>query len=249
MPSQEYYFRNKERYLAYNRNHREYRHASYLKNERLLRQISKRLREEAVFERIQNGATWIDNRVAFAHREIMPSEDLLYAKVAMLIDGEGTVSLRTTRPRTSAKGRLYISPYVNVTNANPTITSFCTSAFHSIVRERDPRLGLGHVVNQRGNSPNRRDCTRWYVVGKASCVEVLSRVYPHLLIKKAQADIVFAFVKSRLSKKGKDPYSPAELEMVTAIRKLNQRGKKAWRTDGVTKVEHDIAEINRRLKT
>lgn len=103
----------------------------------------------------------------------MPSESEL-AYLAGLIDGEGCLRVE----KSGGKYRYTpMTPTVCVTNSNPTLIKWVIEKFG------------GHLYLKKSKT-----CWDIYWLGKRA-VEVLEQVYPYLVGKKEQADLIFAYRK------------------------------------------------------
>jgi len=154
-----------------------------------------------------------------AHREWDEDLETRYAMVAMLVDGEGTISFKTTAPKTTpqyhhgTQRSFYIFPTVIVNNTDLRIPQFCRQTF-----------GYGSLVRPKAK-PGENICFRWHVDGK-KVADVLSKIHPYLLIKRAQSNVIFEFLKSRLARAQKSPYSQEELSLLARMQVLNKRGRR-----------------------
>lgn len=138
----------------------------------------------------------------------------LNSYAAGIIDGEGCVSLFY---RHKENGRRYVTPSIQVSNTNKTLLDFLQNSFG------------GRVVPVKTSRPNRKPCWCWVVYAKTA-MSILRAIYPFLLVKKPQADILMAIDGQRdeRGKRIRKNLTPADFEAnekaVKAIRALNKRG-------------------------
>lgn len=131
------------------------------------------------------------------------------AYMAGLIDGEGTVSLRTIT-RSARKKGFSIASYVAVYNCNTKVVKW----IHETTR-------LGHVRKRCQNSFTRRPVWEWVIRDLVGSACLLRTVLPYLIIKRQQAMLVLDFCENR---KLWTTYTDKELAMIDKIRELNRRG-------------------------
>jgi intein/homing endonuclease len=123
----------------------------------------------------------------------MASEPEL-AYLAGLIDGEGCIRIEKSGGRYRETPH---TPTVCVTNANPTLIMWVYNKFG------------GHLYLKKN-----RTCWDIYWLGKKA-VEILKEVYPYLIAKKEQTELVFAY-RELIGKPGKR-LSPDNIEKRKAI--------------------------------
>ena len=100
--------------------------------------------------------------------EMLPSEILAYA--AGIVDGEGHVSIRRTTH--------YYAVSVSVSNSSKRLTDFLLKYFEGSCNT--------------GKRPNRKPYHRWNIAANQA-VQFLKAIYPYLVIKQDQADLVMQF--------------------------------------------------------
>lgn len=131
------------------------------------------------------------------------------AYTAGLVDGEGTVSLRTIT-RSTRKGGFSIAPYIAVYNCNTKVIEW----IHETTK-------LGHVRKRCQNSFTRRPVWEWVIRDLVGSARFLRTVLPYLIIKHQQAILVLDFCEGR---KLWTTYTDEEIAMIDKIRELNRRG-------------------------
>lgn len=90
-------------------------------------------------------------------------------------------------------------------------------------------LGVQGYVRQLTPRANRPQCKPVYqieAVSQTKCKKLLEAIYPWLMYKKPQADIMLEFIASRMQhfrQKGV-PHSKRELQLIYNMRVLNHKG-------------------------
>ena len=123
--------------------------------------------------------------------------------IATWIDTEGSISLVG---KTNKKGVRYYRPQINIYNSYRLPLDIIKSRFG----------GNMSLDKNRYKFEQRKIMYRLRIQGRTE--EVLKKVYPYLLVKRKQADIILKFEKTKSLK--------IKERLVKQIRKLNQRGRK-----------------------
>jgi hypothetical protein len=133
------------------------------------------------------------------------------AYLAGIIDGEGTITI--TRHRQYQRPHWVCKTFLTVSNTNS-----------KLMRELVNRHGgaVGTIIH-RDNS-NRRNEMYWRLMAHEKIRVVLQACLPYLVIKKQQAGIMLAFIRSRQARP-MSRYSTRELRWQRQIRRLNVRGR------------------------
>lgn len=99
--------------------------------------------------------------------------------LAGFFDGEGCIDVQRNYPK-GREGQLYVRPRVRLALANS-----CR-----FVLERLQTTYGGHLLGRNSGGRNQQDSTSWELLSKADMHQVLQPILPHLVIKKAQAELV-----------------------------------------------------------
>lgn len=136
------------------------------------------------------------------------------ARLAMLIECEGSITIGMSPP-TKTRNRPSLSPNISITN---TAQRIIDEAKETLIDE-----GIGFtsrpVRYASGFGKKMRHDVNIQAFDRAETV--LRTILPYLRSKKAQAEIVLEFIKSRRNCESKAPYSNRDWELTTAVRKLN----------------------------
>jgi hypothetical protein len=143
--------------------------------------------------------------------------------LAAFLDGEGGIQI-TESQRKDRDYTLALHPAVYFTNTNS-----------RAILEMRSWLGGGSVTTRPGGA-NHSDMHILSICGVDSIRILLSSLRSLLIIKQQQADLMIAYCESRMSRyAGKQRYyTPLELRLYTAIKKLNRKrggAKKRQPTD------------------
>ena len=110
---------------------------------------------------------------------MMSEKELAY--LASIIDGEGCIAIHTRGPgNRGAITRAYVSA-LKVSNNDIRLLEW--------IKQKTER---GTIYSEKRIRKNRRPSHSWTCSARAS-VDVLQAVYPYLVIKREQADLVFKF--------------------------------------------------------
>jgi len=143
------------------------------------------------------------------------------AYIAGFLDGEGTISI--VKVKRKDRERSYSSPYYRpilvINNTNREILEWIKSVF-----------GAGQVNLVARKEMGRKPVYRW-IVGNAVAIQIAEILYPHLRVKKLQADVVMQYkstVPSKYNVYGNKGL-PIEIikerdSFVETLRCLNKRG-------------------------
>jgi LAGLIDADG-like domain len=139
--------------------------------------------------------------------------------LGMLIEGEGTISLRGWNKRRGRGKGSSISPVIQFNNSSPELVQYVIDIFK--------RFGAkSYVEHQKQRSKGHKLVYKITVFGISRVYRILTVLKKYLLSKRGQADIVLEFIEGRLNK-GKGPafpYVDHDYELVDKIRILNHRG-------------------------
>jgi LAGLIDADG-like domain len=128
------------------------------------------------------------------------------AYIAGIIDGEGTVTLTRKRPNETP------SPNVSVANASLPLLIWAKK-----------KIG-GHISTKRKYKSHHRQTYVWCITHNKA-LRFLNEIKAFLIIKRPQAELILKDYKTLTMRTGK--YTPAmlkaKMELVSKIRKLNQR--------------------------
>ena len=134
------------------------------------------------------------------------STELAY--LAGIIDGEGNVSI--------VKRTTYYVPVVAISNTNETLVLHLKSVLESI------GVGFSLSYSDRGQRTNSKPAWTFQIAGKSRVKKLLEMVYPYLVAKRQQTDLV---IKWCSKKERRRKLSELDFDMLADIRTLNQRGR------------------------
>ena len=127
--------------------------------------------------------------------------------IAGFVDGEGCLSIYKHQDKRIQKGYTFY-PKFTIGNTNKSILLL-------IKRELGGRI----FVNNKGKNSK---CVYALAIQDLESIEkAINKIYPHLILKKKQADILLKYCKIR--KEGKE-YSEREKKLYLQIKELNRRG-------------------------
>jgi hypothetical protein len=130
------------------------------------------------------------------HYQGRPPTELAY--MAGIFDGEGHVSISLTRGRKESWSPLYLLD-VGITNTD-----------HDLIQHLLDEYG-GYAGRTGIRDGHRLDAYRWRVSGPMGA-KFLKTIYPHLRIKRRQAEIGMAFQESIARRKTHGPLSQEDLD-------------------------------------
>lgn len=150
--------------------------------------------------------------------------DTLYAWAAGFIDGEGTISIkRFYRYRENGSKYIYYQPFISLSQA-------IVGGHEKGVLEMK-RLFGGSIAKWKDKRSVRYPTMQWSVVS-LNAQECIEAIYPYLICKKANADIIKDFFDNRVVSvggSGKITLPKSEVKrremLFNKSRLLNQKGK------------------------
>ncbi len=108
-----------------------------------------------------------------------------WAKLAVLIDGEGSISISKHKPGKSGRNKTdFYALRTFVCNTDPRLILWCQERFGGSIRGKP-----------REDRKRHRPCWQWTVVSQVA-EEILQYCLPHFIIKREQAEIALAFQKT-----------------------------------------------------
>lgn len=132
----------------------------------------------------------------------------LYAYTAGLIDGEGYISLL----KAYNTDHQY-TPVVKVSSTDPYMTVFLHANFG------------GHLDKIRTHRPPQKPSRMWTLRNGRNVSKFLEKIYPYLLVKKAQAGLVMEYSSKYSQNSLRNPEIWAEKdEYYRQVRLLTRRG-------------------------
>jgi hypothetical protein len=112
----------------------------------------------------------------------------LFAYLAGIIDGEGTITIHKTKIKES--WNYSYAPAIRIGLVNQEVVKLFADTFSLKVRQE----------KQRG-VPNRQLMFRAETSGTHKVIKIINKVYPYLIIKKKQADVIYELCKKFNSRK------------------------------------------------
>ena len=131
--------------------------------------------------------------------------DILNARLAVAIDGEGSISIIRHR----ITKWITFEPHITITNKNKTFLEF--------YKEHFPFRKI-HPVHYKGKEYYKITMRKLDFV-----LETLQKISPYLIIKKDHAELVIEYCKSRLRYQGH--YTERELEIRKTVVLMNIKGR------------------------
>jgi hypothetical protein len=109
-----------------------------------------------------------------------------WAKLAVLIDGEGSIGISKQRPGKAQRHKVEFIYHMRtfIVNTDPRLILWCQERFGGSISGKP-----------RADRKNHRPCWIWTVVSRAA-EDILDRCLPHFIIKREQAEIALAFQKT-----------------------------------------------------
>jgi hypothetical protein len=159
-------------------------------------------------------------------------EDVWWAYLAGLIDGEGSFGI--TKHKANTTREFYFYPYISISNTNEVALRF--------VKEKLGDIGNLHCVTTK----KRKMINYWkpafqFCIGKRKQIlEIIPKILPYLIIKKEHALILLEFCRQREKKgrifthteKGRFKkgiyqinYDDYDFQLFNKLREMNKRGK------------------------
>jgi len=137
------------------------------------------------------------------------------AFVAGIVEGEGTLAIIKSKYVHQMKQYISLSPRIVLGNNEVQLINFCQRILGGgIYKSTRDMKRKGH----RGRFPV------YYLTisGQRRVLEVLQKIYPYLISKKREAEILMEFCKSRLDNGGRGcPYTSREWEIYELLIKLH----------------------------
>ena len=119
----------------------------------------------------------------------MIDQQLLYAYLAGIVDGEGSISIKS-----ESMGKPYVG-YLTVTNCNYEMIKLFECEFGGKVRKRN------WSNNQKNISKNWKPSYEWSLT-KQQAAKALRLLFPYLRIKSRQATLVLRLARLKSMNKG-----------------------------------------------
>lgn len=127
------------------------------------------------------------------------------------IECDGSISLNA---RLYSKSAIGITPYITLTNLNPTILDYAQTIAQSFASPGH-RYQSAHKYAKTGIQHR----LEW--VGVKRCKAMLDVILPCIIGKKAQAEVVYEFCLSRLSVSPKARFSKRDYELLQQSRAIH----------------------------
>lgn len=158
-------------------------------------------------------------------------EDVWWAYLAGLIDGEGTFGIVKHKENTT-RG-FYFCPYISISNTNKNALLF--------IKEELGSIGNLHKTSTRKQDRgNIKPSYKFDICKRQHIIEIIPKTLPYLIIKKDNALILLEFCRNREekgriyrhSKKGRFlkgvlqiDYTESDFLLYNKLREMNRRGK------------------------
>jgi hypothetical protein len=152
------------------------------------------------------------------------ASEIDWARLAVLIDGEGTIGLNRCARKDSKSG-YSIRAVLEVTNTDPRMMKWLIDTFG------------GRVTCKHGGRLRNFICFRWQV-SHTNAYAALKRCLPYFLIKGDQAETLIAFQETVLENRGRTGNPPEVLELQEGLRQRLRRQKteNLWPVSLITEV-------------
>lgn len=163
-------------------------------------------------------------------------DEIDLARLAMFIDSEGCISLNKAGCWKKVKA---FNPKVRMANSNELLVNWAVDVFN--------RLGIkAHITPSKrcDDNPKWKRVYDIMVTGQSKCHELLTVIYPYLIGKRQQADLVLEWIESRWETHRPEgskfiPYTKRQLTIVAEMSRLNQRGTSQT-------VDYELADMIRK---
>jgi hypothetical protein len=137
--------------------------------------------------------------------------------MAGFLDGEGTFSIKGYKDEYNGTAIRRFGLYINVCNTHPGVLLHLKKTF-----------GFGHfgMIKETKGKGRWKQAYHW-VVSCRNAAEVLLAVYPYLIVKKPQAEVMLKFLKTINSKNTKsisEELLAHRVSLKKEINELNRRG-------------------------
>lgn len=149
------------------------------------------------------------------NKQLLPMNDVQFAYLAGIIDGEGCITItKQTNAKAGKRGFCY-RPVVHVANTHS-----------QVLITLQEMTGLGQARKFDDARPNRKERWQW-MIWSQQAAQIVRGVLPHLIIKRRQAMVFLAFVdyskscRSPGTKGLSDEQIQRQHEYYTQIRTLN----------------------------
>lgn len=146
-------------------------------------------------------------------------EESTLGYIAGIIDGEGSIMIMRVAGKAFMEQRRKRGCYIPHYHPQIRIGMVERAPLDLIVRA----TSLGEVVQEKSYN-NRRPMFRWNIRRRESIIKFLEMIYPYLLVKKKQAEIVIHFCKEWVSNNGfrlSDEILQKRHDAWLAVRSLN----------------------------
>lgn len=144
--------------------------------------------------------------------------DVEAAYLAGLIDGDGTITVDTSRGRNERYEWVQVTPVVRIANTSLKLLN----AVRKLINIRT-------VWNEQRRTPSlkfpqRKPVYTLSIRNVPRAYALLKRINPHLILKKERGNLLLKYCASRLSKNIGAKYDEKEEVIIGKIRALNRRG-------------------------
>jgi len=136
------------------------------------------------------------------------------------MDGEGTISFASKYSPTSRQQAYHFRPEFKLTNSDPKMIAE--------IRDILDKIGCAYHVRVVDNPSKKKNNWKAYtkitVDGMKRLRVLLPIMIPYLVSKREHAEMVLAYINSRLDGSHKASLSDEQEKMVLKVRQLNHRG-------------------------
>ena len=164
---------------------------------------------------------------------------VIQAQLAMLIDCEGSISMRLAQPDKTRRRRRIV-PQVTVSNTSQSLLDWLQKA----------QLLLGfpmYIQWVKAHGLGKLPQWRMTIKGVERVSKFLPLIEDFLVIKNRKAALLKEFITSRQAAKKTDPYSDRELEIAIDVRTAPSKGK-SWQPKS-SETTRQIVEFREIVKT
>ena len=142
----------------------------------------------------------------------MRETDLAY--IAGLMDGEGYISVNKSKPKRK-KGWVQLYPMIVFSSVDDVLVRWLGKTI---------KMGTTWIGRDKGNHRGYKSLT---IRKQIDAMKFLKKIYPHLKLKRRQAELAMEFIKGRNGRKSFHlPYSKRAHEIYEELRVLNAKGLK-----------------------
>jgi predicted transcriptional regulator len=149
---------------------------------------------------------WID----FKKLKSINIDDITASYIAGFVDGEGSIHILMKKIE---RKYLCINPALAIGNTNKEVLVWIQKA-----------LGMGNILIYRRKNQGNHKTVYCFSVNGFFVLPVLERIYPFLIVKRKQADLMIRLLKSRLQQKRGESYTQEQAEIASRIKILNKKG-------------------------